>query len=89
MDIDQAKLDFAKRTTERIIAAGNYPAKVEATLYRERPSPALMSCSVPSWPAIRSSGSTTSRSPPATASIPILATPAALQASSARCAPSR
>ena len=35
MDIDQAKLDFAKRATERIIAAGNYPAKVQATLCRE------------------------------------------------------
>lgn len=31
MDIDDERLDFAKRAVERIIAAGNYPAKVIAT----------------------------------------------------------
>ena len=34
MDIDPERLDFAKRATERIVAQGNYPAKVEATLDR-------------------------------------------------------
>lgn len=35
MDIDEERLDFAKRATERIIAQGKYPAKVEATLDRK------------------------------------------------------
>lgn len=34
MDIDAERLDFAKRAVERIIALGNYPAKVEATMDR-------------------------------------------------------
>ncbi len=34
MDIDPERLEFAKRATERIVAEGNYPAKVEATLDR-------------------------------------------------------
>ncbi len=34
MDIDPERLDFAKRSVERIIQMGNYPAKVEATLDR-------------------------------------------------------
>lgn len=36
MDIDEERLDFAKRATERIIAQGKYPAKVEATLDRKK-----------------------------------------------------
>ncbi len=35
MDIDEQRLDFAKRAVERIIKAGNYPAKVVATLERK------------------------------------------------------
>ncbi|MGA9397480.1 MAG: alpha-galactosidase [Anaerolineaceae bacterium] len=34
MDIDPERLDFAKRSIEKIIALGKYPAKVEATLDR-------------------------------------------------------
>src|SRR5512136_2905296 len=34
MDIDPERLDFAKRSVEKIIALGKYPAKVEATLDR-------------------------------------------------------
>jgi len=34
MDIDAERLDFARRSAERLIQAGNYPAKVEATLDR-------------------------------------------------------
>lgn len=35
MDIDEQRLDFAKRAVERIIKAGNYPANVVATLERK------------------------------------------------------
>jgi alpha-galactosidase len=35
MDINQERLDFAERSIKRIIEAGNYPAKVQATLSRE------------------------------------------------------
>lgn len=35
MDINQERLDFAERSVKRIIEAGNYPAKVQATLSRE------------------------------------------------------
>lgn len=35
MDIDEERLDFARRATERIIREGNYPAKVLATLDRK------------------------------------------------------
>ncbi len=35
MDINQERLDFAERSVKRIIEAGNYPAKVQATLRRE------------------------------------------------------
>jgi alpha-galactosidase len=35
MDINQERLDFAERSINRIIEAGNYPAKVQATLSRE------------------------------------------------------
>ena len=34
MDIDPERLDFARRSIEKIIALGKYPAKVEATLDR-------------------------------------------------------
>lgn len=34
MDIDQERLDFAKTAVEKIVAAGNYPAKVIATTDR-------------------------------------------------------
>ncbi len=34
MDIDAERLEWAKKGVERLIAAGNYPAKVEATLDR-------------------------------------------------------
>ena len=34
MDIDPERLDFARRSVEKIIALGNYPAKVTATLDR-------------------------------------------------------
>jgi alpha-galactosidase len=34
MDIDRERLDFIKKAVERIIAAGKYPAKVEATMDR-------------------------------------------------------
>lgn len=34
MDINEERLDFARRATERIIAEGKYPAKVTATLNR-------------------------------------------------------
>ena len=36
MDIDPARLDWAKRATQRIIAAGNYPARIETTLDRRK-----------------------------------------------------
>ena len=36
MDIDEERLDFARRAVERIVAEGKYPAKVEATLDRRR-----------------------------------------------------
>jgi alpha-galactosidase len=35
MDIDEERLDFARRAVERIVKAGNYPAKVVATLSRQ------------------------------------------------------
>jgi len=34
MDVNPERLEFARRATERIIAEGHYPAKVEATLDR-------------------------------------------------------
>src|SRR5512139_2099341 len=34
MDIDPERLDFSKRSVEKIIALGSYPAKVTATLDR-------------------------------------------------------
>ena len=34
MDIDSERLDFSKRSVEKIISLGNYPAKVTATLDR-------------------------------------------------------
>lgn len=34
MDINEERLDFAKRATEKIISQGNYPAKVQATMNR-------------------------------------------------------
>ena len=34
MDIDADRLDFARRSVEKIIALGNYPARVTATLDR-------------------------------------------------------
>ncbi|GAB4118838.1 MAG: alpha-glucosidase/alpha-galactosidase [Roseiflexaceae bacterium] len=34
MDIDAERLDFAKRSVERIVQLGNYPAKVTATMNR-------------------------------------------------------
>ncbi|MCD6290448.1 MAG: alpha-galactosidase [Anaerolineae bacterium] len=34
MDIDAERLDFAKKSVQRIVDAGNYPAKVEATMDR-------------------------------------------------------
>ncbi len=34
MDIDPERLDFAKRSVDKIVKMGNYPAKVEATLDR-------------------------------------------------------
>jgi alpha-galactosidase len=34
MDVDPRRLDFAKRATEKIVAQGNYPATVTATLDR-------------------------------------------------------
>lgn len=36
MDIDQDRLDFAETAVKRIVAAGGYPAKVEATLDRRK-----------------------------------------------------
>jgi len=35
MDINKERLDFVKKAVERIIAAGNYPAKLEATMDRK------------------------------------------------------
>ncbi|RKY69999.1 MAG: alpha-glucosidase/alpha-galactosidase [Candidatus Latescibacterota bacterium] len=35
MDVDQDRLDFARRAAQRIIDEGKYPAKVEATLNRK------------------------------------------------------
>jgi len=35
MDINQERLDFAERSIKRIVEAGHYPAKVQATLSRE------------------------------------------------------
>ena len=35
MDIDPERLEFARRSVQRIVDLGNYPAKVEATLSRE------------------------------------------------------
>ncbi|HUW32407.1 MAG TPA: alpha-galactosidase [Planctomycetota bacterium] len=34
IDINEERLEFARRATEKIIAQGNYPAKVQATLNR-------------------------------------------------------
>lgn len=34
MDIDPERLDFARRAVQRIVDAGNYPARVEATMDR-------------------------------------------------------
>ncbi|MBC7320345.1 alpha-glucosidase/alpha-galactosidase, partial [bacterium] len=34
MDIDEERLNFAKTAVEKIIKAGNYPAKIQATLNR-------------------------------------------------------
>jgi alpha-galactosidase len=34
MDINQERLDFARRAVQRIVELGNYPAKVEATMDR-------------------------------------------------------
>jgi len=36
MDIDPERLEFAQTAVQRIVAAGNYPAKVEATLDRRQ-----------------------------------------------------
>ena len=36
MDIDPERLEFARTAVERIVKAGNYPAKVEATLDRRK-----------------------------------------------------
>jgi alpha-galactosidase len=36
MDIDQERLDFSLQSVKRILAAGNYAAKVEATLDRKK-----------------------------------------------------
>ena len=36
MDIDKERLDFAKKAVGRIIEAGNYPARMEATMDRRR-----------------------------------------------------
>ncbi len=36
MDIDKERLDFAKKAIGRIIEAGNYPAKMEATMDRRK-----------------------------------------------------
>jgi len=36
MDIDEERLEFARQATEKIIAQGNYPAKVEATTDRAK-----------------------------------------------------
>ncbi len=36
MDINRERLDFAQRTVERIIEAGNYPAKLVATMDRKK-----------------------------------------------------
>lgn len=35
MDIDPVKLEFSRRMTEKILAAGNYPAKLTVTMDRE------------------------------------------------------
>ncbi len=35
MDVDEDRLDFAKRAVQRIVDEGKYPAKVEATLNRK------------------------------------------------------
>ncbi|MEM7033532.1 MAG: alpha-glucosidase/alpha-galactosidase, partial [Chloroflexota bacterium] len=34
MDINEERLDFAKRSCQRIVDMGKYPAKVEATMDR-------------------------------------------------------
>ena len=34
MDIDAERLDFARRAVQRIVTAGEYPAKVSATMDR-------------------------------------------------------
>ncbi|MBM3495261.1 MAG: alpha-glucosidase/alpha-galactosidase, partial [Armatimonadetes bacterium] len=36
MDVDQERLDFAETSVNRIVKAGGYPAKVEATLDRRK-----------------------------------------------------
>jgi len=36
MDVDQERLDFAQRAVQRIVEAGRYPARVEATRDRKR-----------------------------------------------------
>ncbi|MBV9848644.1 MAG: alpha-galactosidase [Armatimonadetes bacterium] len=36
LDIDPERLEFARRAVEKIVGAGNYPARVEATLDRRR-----------------------------------------------------
>jgi len=36
MDIDEERLEFARTAVQRIVDAGNYPAKVEATLDRRK-----------------------------------------------------
>ncbi|MCK4298635.1 MAG: alpha-glucosidase/alpha-galactosidase, partial [Planctomycetes bacterium] len=36
MDIDKERLDFAKKAVGRIIEAGNYPARMEATMDRRK-----------------------------------------------------
>ncbi|MCK5526566.1 MAG: alpha-glucosidase/alpha-galactosidase, partial [Candidatus Latescibacteria bacterium] len=35
MDVDEARLDFARRAAQRIVDEGKYPARVEATLDRK------------------------------------------------------
>ncbi len=36
MDVDRERLEFAKKSVERIVSAGKYPAKIEATMDRKK-----------------------------------------------------
>jgi len=36
VDIDRERLDFAKKSVQKIVAAGRYPAKIEATMDRRK-----------------------------------------------------